>query len=168
MQLPPPAITLSWPPANYVDPPTRGHGVLVVSIVCTCLSFVVTCLRIYTRLRVTATAGLDDIFIVIGLIFAIGMAVATSMATEYWGFNRHVWDIPVTWLPRMEQLILAFQLTFSWSSGFTKISLLWFCRRLLGAGKRNFVVYNWAFIGTMIFVGFSVLLFTLLSILLCS
>ncbi|KAJ6110063.1 hypothetical protein N7486_002298 [Penicillium sp. IBT 16267x] len=167
MQLPPVAVMATWPTPNYVDPKTRGHGVLIVNIVCISLAFVVTILRIYTRLRITSTAGIDDILIIIGLVFAIAMVTVTSLATENWGFNRHVWDIPVAWFPIIEKLNLAFQIMFSWSSGFTKISLLWFCRRLLGAGKGNFVVYNWAFIGSMIFVALSVFLFTFFSVFQC-
>ncbi|KAJ5663398.1 hypothetical protein N7507_004129 [Penicillium longicatenatum] len=168
MQLPPVAVMASWPTPNYVDPVTRGHGVLIVNIVCISLAFVVTLLRLYTRLRITSTAGIDDILIIIGLVFAIAMVAVTSIATERWGFNRHIWDIPETWFPTIEKLNLAFQIMFSWSSGFTKISLLWFCRRLLGAGKGSFVVYNWAFIGSMVFVALSVFIFTFFSIFQCS
>lgn len=168
MQLAPAAVMASWPTPNYVDPVTRGHGVLIVNIVCISLAFVVTILRLYTRLRITSTAGIDDILIIIGLVFAIAMVAVTSLATENWGFNRHIWDIPVTWFPTIEKLNLTFQIMFSWSSGFTKISLLWFCRRLLGAGKGSFVVYNWAFIGSMVFVALSVFMFTFFSIFQCS
>ncbi|KAJ5628661.1 hypothetical protein N7490_010889 [Penicillium lividum] len=168
MQLPPLAVMASWPTPNYVDPVTRGHGVLIVNIVCISLAFLVTILRLYTRLRITSTAGVDDVLIIIGLVFAIAMVAVTSLATESWGFNRHIWDIPTDWFPTIEKLNLSFQIMFSWSSGFTKISLLWFCRRLLGTGKGSFVLYNWAFIGSMIFVGLSVFMFTFLSIFQCS
>ena len=168
MRLPPLAVEASWPTPNYTDPVTRGHAVLIVNIVCISLAFLVTILRVYTRIRITATAGIDDIFVVIGLVFAIAMVVVTSIATEKWGYNRHIWDIPAFWLPTMQKLNLSFQLMFSWSSGFTKFSLLWFCRRLLGPGKGGFAVYNWAFIGSMIFVALSVILFTFFSIFQCS
>ncbi|KAJ5752047.1 hypothetical protein N7520_008964 [Penicillium odoratum] len=168
MQLPPLAVMASWPTPNYVDPVTRGHGVLIVNIVCISLAFLVTILRLYTRLRITSTAGIDDVLIIIGLVFAIAMVAVTSLATETWGFNRHIWDIPTAWFPTIEKLNLSFQIMFSWSSGFTKISLLWFCRRLLGTGKGSFVTYNWAFIGSMIFVGLSVFMFTFFSIFQCS
>jgi len=168
MQLPPLAVMAQWPIPNYVDPPTRGHGALIVNIVCMSLAFVVVMLRLYTRFRITCSAGVDDILIVIGLIFAIAMVVVTSLATENWGWNRHIWDIPISWLPTVQKLNLCFQLMFSVSSSITKISLLWFCRRLLGAGKGNFVAYNWAFILSMLFVGISCIMFTTISIFQCS
>ncbi|GLI79413.1 hypothetical protein PoHVEF18_007746 [Penicillium ochrochloron] len=168
MQLPPLAVMATWPTPNYVDPPTRGHGVLIVNVVCISLAFLVVILRLYTRLRITCSAGVDDVLIVIGLAFAIAMVAVTSLASENWGWNRHIWDVPETWLSTVQKLNIVFQIMFSWSSSITKISLLWFCRRLLGAGKGNFKWFNWAFIGSMIFVGLSCLMFTFISIFQCS
>lgn len=68
MQLPPAKVLAAWPTPNYVDPDTRGNGTLMVNIVCLCLAFTVTCLRVYTRLRITYSHGLDDILIVIALV----------------------------------------------------------------------------------------------------
>jgi hypothetical protein len=166
MKLPPEAIAASWPTPNYIDPPTRGHGVLIVNVVCMSLAFLVVSLRLYTRLRITCSAGIDDVLIVIGLVFAIAMAVITSIATEDWGMNRHVWDIEVLRLATVQKLNLSFQIMFSLSSCFTKISLLWFCRRLIGKG--NFALYNLAFILCMVFVGVSSGLFTIISIFQCT
>lgn len=158
----------TWPTPNYVDPPTRGGGVLIVNLICISLAFLVVSLRLYTRLRITCSAGVDDILITMGLVFAIGMVAVTSLATEQWAWNRHIWDVPLPWLSTVQKLNLAFQILFSLSSSFTKISLLWFCRRLLGAGKGNYVLFNWAFIGSMVFVGLSCTLFTIISIFQCS
>lgn len=168
MQLPPVAVMAQWPTPNYIDPQTRGHGAMIVNIVTMSLAFVVVMLRLYTRLRITYSTGIDDILITVGLIFGIAMAVVTSLATESWGWDRHIWDVPTSWLPTAQKLNLCFQITFSVSSSITKISLLWFCRRLLGAGKGNFRVYNWAFIISMIFVALSCITFTLLSIFQCT
>jgi hypothetical protein len=68
MKLPPPEVLLSWPTPNYINPPTRSHGVLIASILFLALSTIVTALRLYTRLRITRTAGLDDILVVLGLV----------------------------------------------------------------------------------------------------
>jgi hypothetical protein len=166
MKLPPPAIMASWPTPNYIDPPTRGHGVLIVNIVCLSLALVVVCLRLYTRIRITCSAGVDDVLIVIGLAFSIAMAVVTSIATEKWGMNRHIWDIELLRLITVQKYNLIFQIMFSMASCFTKISLLWFCRRLIGKG--HFALYNWAFIMSMVFVALSSGLFTIISIFQCS
>lgn len=167
MQLPPAAVLATWTP-NYVDPTTRGHGALIINVVFIILAILVVGLRLYTRFRITYSAGVDDLLIVIGLLFSIAMVVVTSYATEVYGWNRHIWDVPITWLPTVQKLNLVFQIMFSWSSSLTKISLLWFCRRLLGAGKGSNRFFNWAFIGSMIFVGITCTLFTFISIFQCS
>ena len=81
MKLPPPAVMAEWPTPNYIDPPTRGHGVLIVNIACMSLAFIVVMLRLYTRFWITYSAGIDDLLIVAGLVFAIAMVVVTSIAT---------------------------------------------------------------------------------------
>lgn len=68
MRFPPAIVLFTWPTPNYVDPVTRGDGALVVSIVFIVLAFLVTCLRLYTRLRITCSPGIDDILIVIALV----------------------------------------------------------------------------------------------------
>jgi hypothetical protein len=70
MQLPPTEVLLTWPTPNYTNPATRGNAVLIVTIICLILSTLVTILRIYTRLRITCTAGLDDVLIIFGLVRA--------------------------------------------------------------------------------------------------
>lgn len=84
MHLPPPAVLLSWPLPNYVDPVSRGPAVLIVNIVTISLAFFVTCLRLITRFRVTCTPGLDDFFIVIALVCCI----SNSLETVYTNKNR--------------------------------------------------------------------------------
>lgn len=69
MQLPPMEVLLSWPLPNYVDPVSRGPAVLIVNIVTMSIAFFLTMLRLYTRLRITCTPGLDDIFIVVALVW---------------------------------------------------------------------------------------------------
>lgn len=68
MQLPPPSVMATWPKPNYEDPVTRGHGAIIVNVVCLSVALIVTLLRLYTRLRITCSPGLDDIFIVAALV----------------------------------------------------------------------------------------------------
>lgn len=68
MQLPPAEVLLSWPLPNYVNPVTRGGAALIVNIITIIIATIVTGLRIFTRLRITYTPGLDDLVIVISLV----------------------------------------------------------------------------------------------------
>lgn len=95
------------------------------------------------------------------------MCTVTSLATNEHGFNRHIWDVPMSWFPTIQKLNLSFQVLFSWASSITKLSLLWFCRRLLGTSKGSYKLYNWSYIGGMTFVALCCLLFTFVSIFQC-
>ena len=68
MQLPPPAVTAQWPPANYIDPIQRGHGVLVTVVLLTTLATIFVGLRMYTRVKISHCYGLDDILLLLALV----------------------------------------------------------------------------------------------------
>lgn len=182
-------IVASWPEPNYVDPETRGNGVIVVSVLFGLLGTIVTALRLLTRLYITRTFGLDDWFIIVAWVSTlspfilssvpqliltaaqmsgIAMFIVMSIASAQWGWNRHIWDIPFPIIPQMLQSSLAFFILFGVSSGFTKLSLLWFCRRILGDGRKIGVnYYNLACILVMIIVGGFVVSYTIIEFLQC-
>lgn len=96
------------------------------------------------------------------------MGALTSLATARYGWDRHAWDVPLQWLPDSLKMRMAFQITFTVASCFTKLSLLWFCRRILGAGiKGPFRVFNYCLIGAMALVFILALIFILLTIFTC-
>lgn len=68
MQLPPESVIASWPKPNYVDYQGRGCGLLVVNVVFSALATILVALRLCTRLKITATFGLDDIFSLLALV----------------------------------------------------------------------------------------------------
>lgn len=82
---------------------------------------------------------------------AIGMCTTTSIADARYGWDRHQWDVPLTWLPASFKCRMIFEITFCVASNLTKISLLWFCRRLLGSSiKSGFRRLNYSLIGAML------------------
>lgn len=68
MKLPPADVLATWPKPNYVNPVTRGNALLIVNIVFIPLSFLVVSLRIFTRLRITGSFGVDDGLIVVSMV----------------------------------------------------------------------------------------------------
>lgn len=66
--MPPPSVMATWPKPNYIDPLTRGSGLLVANTVLSSISFIVTSLRVYTRVRITATPGMDDVFAILAFV----------------------------------------------------------------------------------------------------
>jgi hypothetical protein len=59
----PPDVILSWPKPNYTDPDRRGPALLIVNCFLLPLAMIVVGLRLYTRLIIVHSAGLDDMFL---------------------------------------------------------------------------------------------------------
>ena len=58
----PVSVILSWPKPNYIDPERRGPALLIVNGILLPVAMTVVGLRLYTRLVITRSAGLDDAF----------------------------------------------------------------------------------------------------------
>jgi hypothetical protein len=61
-------VILSWPAPNYVDPERRGPALVIINSILLPLALVVVGLRLYTRLRISQSAGLDDVFIALASV----------------------------------------------------------------------------------------------------
>lgn len=187
--VPPLSVLASWPAPNYIDPVTRGPGLLIANCITSALAFTLTALRVYTRAFITSTIGLDDVLAVIALvsplffsytyvflgfsfahlleIFAIAMCTANSIANVHFGWGQHQWDVPFDWIVPSLKYRMVFEMTFTISSSLTKVSLLWFCRRLLGtSAKIKFRYMNMALIAAMVILlllGFMFILATMFN-----
>ena len=58
----------SWPTPNYINPQTRGDSVLIIHGTLYSLVVVVVGLRIYTRICISRSFGLDDMFILLAMV----------------------------------------------------------------------------------------------------
>lgn len=56
------------PAPNYVNPPTRAPAAQITGIALAFLVAITTAFRLYTRLRVSVSWGLDDLFAVAGMV----------------------------------------------------------------------------------------------------
>lgn len=90
---PPPSVIASWPIPNYVDPPQRGPGVLIVTIVFTILMLAATSARMWVRFFKTRSPGLDDYLILMAMVsFHLSCSLLAysivltdqSAASSYW------------------------------------------------------------------------------------
>ncbi|KIW00259.1 uncharacterized protein PV09_08149 [Verruconis gallopava] len=135
---PPLSVILSWPPSNYVDPVTHGHGVIVMEGVLLGLCYFIVALRVYTRLFQAKNFGLDDVLIMFNLIPLTGLAVCLILAFARYGWDRHIWDIPPQKMVAARKVALSIEITYLISTCTTKISILLFYRRLGGSVSRRF------------------------------
>lgn len=91
----PPEVIASWPAPNYVDPETRGPGLVVASTLLASLGILMVAARLYSRFLITKAAGFDDALIVLALAFAIALSVLVIIGNKVWLSGYHIWDVPV-------------------------------------------------------------------------
>ncbi|KAF2827917.1 hypothetical protein CC86DRAFT_393132 [Ophiobolus disseminans] len=82
----------TWPAPNYVNPETRGWGGPAAVIAMCIVTFGVFGARIWSRFRITRTAGLDDWLIIASMPGLLGLTIATVLALRVYGFQLHIWD----------------------------------------------------------------------------
>ncbi|KAH8690831.1 hypothetical protein BGW36DRAFT_258641, partial [Talaromyces proteolyticus] len=128
----------TWPAPNYIDPITKGDGIAITSVVFAVAASFTVIVRLYTRFWITSIFGLDDVFIVIAAISGVLMMAAAAVISADCHWNRHIWDIPLYLIKRGFLWVFIMEISFTVSTITTKLSLLWFCRRLLVKDAINF------------------------------
>ena len=64
---PPLSVILSWVP-NYVDPQSRGWAIVVLVAVLLSLTYIVVGLRLWARIGIRKSLGIDDVLIVFNMV----------------------------------------------------------------------------------------------------
>lgn len=88
MQLPPVDVLLSWPTPNYDNPVTRGPALVIVNSIFISLAIITVAARIYTRIVIKRWFGIDDVFILLALLFTLGLTAVVILANQRFGWNR--------------------------------------------------------------------------------
>ena len=88
MQLPPTDVLLSWPTPNYDNPVTRGPALVIVNSIFISLAIITVAARIYTRIVIKRWFGIDDVFILLALLFTLGLTAVVILANQRFGWNR--------------------------------------------------------------------------------
>lgn len=96
MQLPPASVLASWPTPNYDNPThVRGPELIIVAGIFFPLAVLMVILRFFTRIRISKAFGIDDVFLLAALVPTFAITVLTCLAMTRWGWNRHIWDVPL-------------------------------------------------------------------------
>ncbi|KAK9782160.1 hypothetical protein SCARD494_13832 [Seiridium cardinale] len=135
MRIPPASILATWPIPNYDRPVTRGPGGKIVGVALTTFTTLVLAIRVYTRLRIVRSFGLDDILIITAFIPSLAFTVCGIYAEVSLGWDRHLWDVPYSLLQSSAQLSLLTFCLFDLSSNLVKLSSLAMLYRLVGVSK---------------------------------
>ncbi|KAH7405954.1 hypothetical protein DE146DRAFT_428840 [Phaeosphaeria sp. MPI-PUGE-AT-0046c] len=139
MRLPPADVLLSWPTPNYDNPVTRGPALVAINYVLVSITVITVGLRLYTRIVIKRWFGIDDIFIILALIFTIGLTTVVVLANQKYGWDRHVWDIPFSKFEPTSKIAMVAKCVFTGAASFTRLSLHCFYYRLVAdTGKSWF------------------------------
>ncbi|KAJ8071814.1 hypothetical protein OCU04_002128 [Sclerotinia nivalis] len=131
MQQPPAWVVASWPTPNYVDPETHGYGNVILNIVLYIILCCFMALRIWTRTRLRASFGADDIMILFAMIPTTGFFVLSLLADIKFMWTRHQYDIPNSHVEFGLKMVLLIEIMFASACTLTKLSMLMLVRRML-------------------------------------
>jgi hypothetical protein len=76
---PPASVLLGWPNANFTNPETRGWGSSIILLIVLGITFLVYVARIWARLAVAKSLGLDDILMTIAMLFVFGLTISAVL-----------------------------------------------------------------------------------------
>jgi hypothetical protein len=153
-------VYAAWPAPNYKDPETRGNELLIINIIFIILVTFSIVIRVASRMK-QARPGLDDIFIVIAYVFTLGLTAVVIMANKSYGWDRHIWDVPLTSIRVASILAFCAKLTFVCASNFTRLSLIFLYYRLIKESTIKWyrwsihfgLVFNLAVFVVLLFIG---------------
>ncbi|KAF2665236.1 hypothetical protein BT63DRAFT_87991 [Microthyrium microscopicum] len=159
------SVILSFPPPNYTNPVTRGPAILYVNGVLLVICTIFVLLRFYSRTFIKRSLGWDDLSLLLGYIFAVGLAANVMLANNVYYWNRHIWDIPLTSVHSLGKTAMAAKVLFTVAVTFIRMALLLFYYRLVKNTGMNW--FKWVIHSAMAFNIAIFIAFTLLSIFQC-
>ncbi|KAI1497962.1 hypothetical protein F5X99DRAFT_395233 [Biscogniauxia marginata] len=124
MRTPPVEVMLGWPKPNYVDPITRGPALIIIQLIVCPLALICLALRLWVRMRRLKRCWWDDWLMVAAAVCCCGVTISVILATQWYGWNIHVWDLTSTQMVHGRQVSIAGQTIFVFASGLSKLSIL--------------------------------------------
>ncbi|KAM0794306.1 hypothetical protein BDR22DRAFT_895239 [Usnea florida] len=129
-----PSLALHTPPSG--GDRDRGWLLMVIGIVFNTTGTILVLARLYFRSHIKKNLGFDDLFVVLGLIFAT-VAVSLMCVAVHYGLGRHQFYLESSprlsqQLPRSIELLDIAQVLVILSSMFTRVSICFFLLRIFG------------------------------------
>ncbi|KAK2011116.1 integral membrane protein [Colletotrichum eremochloae] len=164
MRAPPLEVILSWPPPRYDNPETRGPANQIVALALLGTATVLLAIRIYTRRYISNAFGWDDILIILASIPATAFVVLGVIASQTYGWGRHIWDMPTWMITGSLQFGLACQILFDLATSFTKLSMLALMYRIACAASNKLRILVMTL---QVFISVNCIVFMLVAMLQC-
>ncbi|QDS72065.1 hypothetical protein FKW77_002854 [Venturia effusa] len=151
--------TLTGPvqPLNYIS---------IIAIVLQVFSTAFLALRLYSRIsRRSGRAGTDDALLIVGWLFGSVLTSFAILGSLFWGYNRHVSDVPVSQLSQAAFAGWLIELLFILASSFNKLSVFLLYLRLINIFNNRGLM--WATRACLAFVVLFMLVFTIIPLAKC-
>ncbi|KAJ8068305.1 hypothetical protein OCU04_003868 [Sclerotinia nivalis] len=133
-------------PPDYVFE-SRSTSLLIAMSISIFFMFSFTVLRLLIRLLNRGLVlGLDDLFIVPGVILAMTWPVLQILAVIYGGAGKHIWDVTYEEYGYFKRYTNLSKTFFFVAVGVVKISICLFNRRLTAMTTRRWLWFNNAFL----------------------
>jgi hypothetical protein len=65
-------VIATWPTPNYVDPATRGSGLMIIELTLLPIAMIVVFLRLWVRISWLKKSWYDDYLMILAMLFSIG------------------------------------------------------------------------------------------------
>jgi hypothetical protein len=85
---PPPEVMLAWPKPNYINPEERGWEGPIVLLIALGITFLIYVARIWARLAVAKSAGLDDLLMSIAMLPVLGLTISAVLGMSDHGSTK--------------------------------------------------------------------------------
>ncbi|KAH8711824.1 hypothetical protein GQ44DRAFT_432071 [Phaeosphaeriaceae sp. PMI808] len=147
-------VVLSWPKQNRINPETRPAAMTWINCICGPITIMMLLARLWVRIFHQKKSGWDDWLMVAGTIPTMAYTIMLPIIDSL-GFNKHLWDFDLIKdsekLVTSRKYVLALECIFCLGSGFIKVSILLFYRRLSSRVVSNtFRWTTWISIGYII------------------
>ena len=129
---------------------------MIVATLLPTLAIIIVGIRLYARFKITKAPGIDDLLILLALIFGITLSCIIMVGNQVYHGNRHVWDIPIDVGVPSRINVWVSQLFYTLALLCVKTSVLLFYRRLSVSFTKTFLIAVWVGIAynIMLVVGF--------------
>ncbi|KAK8100517.1 uncharacterized protein PG998_008085 [Apiospora kogelbergensis] len=135
MKFPPPEVIASWPEPNYENPRSQGPAAEITVYILTGIVTIMIAIRMYTRIHITKSFGMDDAFMLVAYLFATVFTGIAILAERTVGWGVHIYDVETYKFKSGLKIVLVAANLFNFGSCFTKLSILSTLYRLIGASR---------------------------------
>ncbi|CUS08590.1 unnamed protein product [Tuber aestivum] len=126
---------------------SKSHMVFAVALIVGVISFVVTALRVFTRVKIVRVWGADDVLIVIAQLFAFSFLVCLLIGASN-GIGSHIETVSPQEFVVFMKATWGTMFSYNWQAMFAKLSVLTFYTRVMG----HHYWFKLATTATMVFV----------------